>query len=73
VGTAVGHGASVGELHQTLVGVADESAVKGSALDPVAGRGVGDRGAFEHVSDGVDTLLNHRKPHQQEGLLLGSA
>jgi hypothetical protein len=72
VGTAIESGALVGECGKTFVGVADEPAVKGPAVDPVAGRGVGDGGAVEHLFDGVVALLNHRKLHQHDHVLLGS-
>jgi hypothetical protein len=69
---AVGLGAVVGEGRQSLVRVAEEPAVNGPAIDPMAGCDIGDRGPFEHLPDGVVALLNHRKLHQHDHVLLGS-
>jgi hypothetical protein len=65
--------ALVGERGEAVGGIADEPAVKGAAVDAVAGRGALDRGSIEHLSDRVVALLNHRKIHQWHGVLLGSA
>jgi hypothetical protein len=72
VGAAIGPGALVGESSETIGGVADEPAVKGPSVDPVASRDVFDAGTVEHLPDGIVALLNHRKLHQHDGLLLGS-
>jgi hypothetical protein len=66
-------GALVRERGETVGGVADKPAVKGPSVDPVAGRGVFDRGSVEHLPHGVVALLNHRQIHQWHGVLLGSA
>ena len=72
VRAAIGLGAAVGKGGEAFSGVAHEPAVQGPSVDPVASCGVGDGGAVEHLSDGVVALLNHRKLHQHDGLLLGS-
>ncbi len=79
VRTAIGLGAAIGECRETLVGVAQQPTMNGSAVDPVAGgdvcdRGtdVCDRGTVEHLPDGVVALLNHRKLHQHDEVLPGS-
>ena len=46
--------------------------MKGPSVDPVASRDVFDAGTVEHLSDGVVALLNHRKLHQHDQILLGS-
>ncbi|MPZ68286.1 MAG: hypothetical protein GEU71_02005 [Actinobacteria bacterium] len=60
VGTAIRLGAAIGECREAVVGVAQQPPVKGSAVDPVAGRAVGDAGpGVEHLSDRQIALLNH--------------
>jgi hypothetical protein len=72
MGAAIGLGAAIGESRKTLAGVAHEPAVKGPSVDPVAGGDFGDGGAVEYLPDGVVALLNHRKLHQHDDILLGS-
>jgi hypothetical protein len=59
VPAAIGLGALVGQSGETIAGVAHQPAVKGSSVDPVAGRGVFDGRSVQHLSDGVVSLLNH--------------
>ena len=71
--TAIRSAAAVGKGGQALVGVADQPAVKGSAIDAVAGGDVGDTGAaVQHFTNRQVALLNHRKLHQHDLILLGS-
>jgi hypothetical protein len=64
--------ALVGQRRETVVGVANEPAVKRPSVDAVAGGGVLDGGAVEDLPHGVGPLLKHRKIHQWRGVLLGS-
>jgi len=72
MGAAIGLGAAIGQRNESLAGVADQPAVEGTSVDPVAGGHVGDGGTVEHLSHGVVALLNHGKLHQHDQILLGS-
>jgi hypothetical protein len=61
VRTPVGPAAAVGESAEALVRVAEEPAVDGPPIDPVAGGDVGDPGAVEHLPHRQVALLNHRQ------------
>ena len=73
VGTAIGLGASIGERTEAACRVAEEPAVHGPAVHPVAAGDVGDRSSrVERLSHGQVAPLNHRKLHKHAGSLLGS-
>ncbi len=57
---------------KTLVGAVLQPAMKGPSVDPIAGGHVGDGSTVEPLSYGVAALLNHRKLHQHDHVLIGS-